>query len=210
MHDQVWFLNVLTWFCLIFLSPSWILWWCCPRTEWHHRVAWFPPRLSQLRQLYMADNNRGEEPNPANLRHAGAGGRLRYCISLRWTAISWQLKNEVWNDSLINSLFFFLLHCCSLSLAFLFSNLSVSLSVSVAYSLLQALTLWSTSSEHKVDIWTAAYFFEYLFLLNWKWHSQRTVSVSFNLSRFPVILNKLFNKGQTFLWMVLSVLLWQK
>lgn len=78
-----------------FSSFSWIMWRRRPRTERHHRVTWLPPRLSQLRQLYLADNNRGEEPDPAHLRHAGAGGRLWYCISLWWSAIAWQLKNEV-------------------------------------------------------------------------------------------------------------------
>lgn len=93
--------------CLISFSSSWVLWWCSPRSEWHHRVTWFPPWLSQLRQLYMADNNRGEEPNPANLRHFGAGGRLWYCISLWWTALTWQLKNEVSTHSFIFCLMWF-------------------------------------------------------------------------------------------------------
>lgn len=93
--------------CLISFSSSWVLWWCSPRPEWHHRVTWFPPWLSQLRQLYMADNNRGEEPNPANLRHSGAGGRLWYCIGLWWTALTWQLKNEVSTHSFIFCLMWF-------------------------------------------------------------------------------------------------------
>lgn len=103
---------------VLFLSSSWILWWCSPRTEWYHRVAWVPPRLSQLCQLYMADNNRGEEPNPAHLRHAGAGGRLWYCISIRWSAVAWQLKNEVRNEFLIYHLIF--LSCSSVALSSLF------------------------------------------------------------------------------------------
>lgn len=36
----------------------------------------------------------------------------------------------------------------------------------------------STSSEQKVDIWTAAYSFEYLFLTNGKWHSVKEQWVS--------------------------------
>lgn len=90
------------------LSLSWILRRCSPRTEWHHRVTRVPPRLSQLRQLYLADNHGGEEPHPAHLRHAGTGGRLWYCISLWRSAVAWQLKNEVRSRSVVSSLIFFL------------------------------------------------------------------------------------------------------
>lgn len=101
---------------ILCLSSSWILWRCSPRPERYHRVSWFPPRLPQLRQLYVADNNRGEKQNPANLRHAGAGGRLWYCISLRWTTVAWQPKNEVRNNSFIYILIFFPAPGCSVSL----------------------------------------------------------------------------------------------
>ena len=104
---------------ILCLSSSWILWWCRPRPEWYHRVAWFPPRLPQLCQLYMADNNRGAKQNPANLRHAGTGGRLWYCVSLRWTTVAWQPKNEVTNYSFIFSLNSFLAPDCSVSLDFI-------------------------------------------------------------------------------------------
>lgn len=77
------------------------MWRCGPRPERYHRVSRFPPRLPQLRQLYVADNNRGEEPDPADLCHAGAGGRLWYCLSLRRSAIAWQPKNEVRADFLL-------------------------------------------------------------------------------------------------------------
>lgn len=92
--------NVLIVF--VFLYFSWIMWWCNPRPERNDRIAWLPPRLSQLRQLYVADNNRGAKQDPAHLRHARTRGRLWYGVCIWWTTFAWELKNEV---RIVNSFF---------------------------------------------------------------------------------------------------------
>lgn len=178
---QLWVPSILIWFCPVSLSSSWVLWWCSPRTEWYHRVTGFPPRLSQLRQLYVADYNRGEEPDPANLRHTGAGGRLWYCISLRWTTVAWQLKNEVRNDSffypappLLSSLFFFApLWLTQFDCGLFFSSTH-----------LPPLNRNLTFGQQHISLNT--YFSLRWEMTQWLW-SQRTASVSLNLRGFSVI-----------------------
>lgn len=160
---------------VVFLSSSWILWWCCPRTQWFHRITWISPWLSQLCQLYMADNNRREEPNPAYLHHAGAGRRLWYCIRLWWSAVAWQLKNEVRKQSLI------IIFSC-----ILFPLSLRTLLTAVANPLLLALLIkkkpWHLDSS--TFLWI---------LISPKLEmtqTQRTVSVSFNLTGFSFIWDK--------------------
>ena len=146
------------------LSFSWILWRCSPRTEWYHRITWFPTWLSQLRQLYMADNNRGEEPDPANLRHAGARGRLWYRISLRWTTITWQLENEVRNESLIYDLVFFCCFSVDLFSLFLFQLLWLSHFERSLPAHLPPVNKKLTCGQQHISLNT-------YFLLKGKWHS---------------------------------------
>lgn len=141
-------------FLSLSLSFSWILWRCRPRTERHHRVTRVPPWLSQLRQLYLADNNRGEESDPAHLRHAGAGGRLWYCISLWRSAVAWQLKNEVRSRSVICTLIFFISKpfWCSL--------------------------LLPTHHKKHLTLGQQLFYLNTLFILNWKWHQVKKEWVS--------------------------------
>lgn len=143
-------------FPVLFLSCSWIMWRCGPRPERYHRVSRFPTWLPQLRQLHVADNNRGEEPDPAHLCHAGAGRRLWYCLGLRRSAFARQPKNEVRADSLLPIWSFFPApHAAPLPL-----TPSSALLVTGAV--------------------TAAQFFECLCLLKWEWRSlgERRVSAS--------------------------------
>lgn len=158
-----------------FFSRSWVLWRRRPGTEWHHRVARFPPRLPQLCQLHVADNHRREEPDPAHLCHAGTGRRLWYRVGLRWSAIAGQLKNEVRSKVSPFYLIFSPAPLCALPLAF---------------SLLSSLYSFPSAARHKkLDTVTAA-FLGILISPELKTApSRRTVSVSFNLSRSSAIWN---------------------
>lgn len=155
------------------------MWRCGPRPERYHRVSRFPPRLPQLRQLYVADNNRGEEPDPAHLCHAGAGGRLWYCLSLRRSAIAWQPKNEVRADFLLPIWSFLPApHVAPLPLTFPPRGFTPSSALLVT------------------GVVTAAHFFECLCLLNWKRRSlgERRVSALIWVDAPPYGANR-FEKG---------------